>query len=79
MVLVERFARRGGSVERHPGHGDADNLAEFAPELMKGRYEPLGLNGPVFRLDTTEFDLVVWRRVMEQVCVELAHLDVARE
>lgn len=53
-VLLARYAARAASPHRHPGHGDAHNLAELHPELTTGRYTPLDLPGPVLTHDTTE-------------------------
>jgi len=71
-TLVERFAARARSQDRHPGHVDAGNVAEFVPELLVGSYEPLPLDGPVFNLDNTCFDPDAWQRLIEQVRVCLA-------
>ncbi|KZM71128.1 hypothetical protein AWN90_42205 [Nocardia terpenica] len=54
-VLLQRFATRSDSDERHPGHRDSGNLDEFRSELLAGRYEPLDLPGPVRTIDTTDF------------------------
>lgn len=53
-VLFERFAARAVTAERHPGHGDTDNLDEFRAELLAGRYEPLDVPGEVLTVDTTD-------------------------
>ncbi|MFJ8430438.1 AAA family ATPase [Kitasatospora sp. NPDC094019] len=55
-TLLARFAARSASPDRHPGHRDEHNVAEFHDELMAGRYEPLDLPGPVITADTTDFD-----------------------
>jgi hypothetical protein len=65
-TLVERFAARSLSQDRHPGHVDAGNLEEFVPELLVGSYEPLPLAGPVFRLDNTRFDADAWQCLIER-------------
>lgn len=57
-VLVRRFAARAGTADRHPGHGDENNLEEFRHELEHGRYEPLDLTGPVLTIDTTDLNNV---------------------
>lgn len=53
-TLVERFEERANSGERHPGH--VDDLDRMRPVLMKGRIEPLPLDGPLIEIDTTDFD-----------------------
>ncbi|MFB7190321.1 AAA family ATPase [Streptomyces sp. NPDC056230] len=57
-TLLNRFTARSFSVERHPGHCDDQNIAEFREELLAGRYEPLDLPGPLLTVDTTHFDHV---------------------
>ncbi|MFB6988731.1 AAA family ATPase [Streptomyces sp. NPDC056304] len=58
VTLLDRFAARSASAERHPGHCDDQNIDEFREELLAGRYEPLDLPGPVLTVDTTRFDQV---------------------
>lgn len=62
-VLVERFAARACSSERHPGHCDQDNVEEFRQELLRRSYEPLELPGPVFTVDNTTFEQGRWGRL----------------
>ncbi|GHJ37080.1 AAA family ATPase [Streptomyces sp. TS71-3] len=57
-TLLRRFTARASSPERHPGHGDDQNVDEFREELLAGRYEPLQLPGPVLDVDTTHFEQV---------------------
>lgn len=66
-TLLNRFAARSGRVERHPGHGDHNNLDEFRDELLAGRYEPLDLPGPVLTVDTTHLDQLNTRALADQV------------
>ena len=54
-VLFERFKKRSESGERHPGHVDHLNYSEFEEDLLKGRYEPLSIQGEVVNIDTTDF------------------------
>ncbi|MER6913912.1 AAA family ATPase [Streptomyces sp. NPDC000594] len=54
-LLLARVAARSASTERHPGHCDGQNADEFRDELLAGRYEPLDLPGPIFTVDTTDF------------------------
>jgi predicted kinase len=66
-VLLDRFAARSTSTARHPGHCDDQNLEEFRPELLTGRYEPLDLPGPVLTLDTTRFETAPAHRLADQL------------
>lgn len=56
-ILWKRFQKRSESGERHPGHVDSGNYAEFKELLMNGHtYESLPLKGEVLRVDTTDFE-----------------------
>ncbi len=57
-VLFDRFKKRAGSAERHPGHVDATNDAEFKETLLKGHCEPLTMEGNVIEIDTTN-----WKKI----------------
>jgi predicted kinase len=54
QVILERFRDRAGSGERHPGHQDLEVIDDLAVALDSGRYEPLNLKAPLYRVDTTE-------------------------
>jgi predicted kinase len=59
-AIVEKFARRAASGDRHPGHGDEPEDAETVRrELEDGRWEPLDLPGELIRagLDADEQEL----------------------
>jgi ribose 1,5-bisphosphokinase PhnN len=54
-VLRTRLLDRG---ERHPVHYDREAADEIAQRAEAGEWEPLPLNGPLIRIDTTDgFDL----------------------
>ena len=55
-VLYERFKKRSESGERHPGHVDNLNYAEFEEDLLRGSYQPLKVEGDVIYLDTTDYN-----------------------
>jgi predicted kinase len=55
-TLVERYSARSG--QRHPGHVDFEALAEIEPVLRRGRLEPLGFDGEIIELDTTDFSKI---------------------
>lgn len=57
-VVLERFRARAASPERHPGHVEAENMAEFEAALLRGRIEPLAIGGTVVEVDTSEFERV---------------------
>jgi predicted kinase len=66
-VLLERFRSRATTNERHPGHVEAANMPEFEPVLLRGRLDPLPLDGPVIEVDTTDFAQVNAEAVIHAV------------
>jgi len=57
-VLFRRFQTRSESGERHPGHVDQLNYAEFKTALLAGSSEPLPIGGQIFEIDTTDFQAI---------------------
>lgn len=57
-VVLERFRARAASSERHPGHVEAANMAEFEAGLLRGRADPLAIGGRVIEVDTSDFGYV---------------------
>jgi len=70
-VLLERFRSRAATNERHPGHVEQANLAEFEPVLLRGRLDPLPLDGPVIEVDTTNFARVDVEAITREVLMKL--------
>jgi predicted kinase len=67
-ILYKRFADRCTSGERHPGH--VDYLAthdQFVEVLRTGRYDALEIEGTLLRVDTTHFEQVDYKDVVETV------------
>jgi predicted kinase len=54
--ILRRYKKRAESGKRHPGHEDADaaTLADLDESIEAGRYEPLDLDIPLLRVDTTD-------------------------
>lgn len=55
-VLLRRFEARIG--QRHPGHVDHELYERLRPVLLKGRYAPLDIGGPIIEVDTTDFEAI---------------------
>ena len=70
-VLLERFRSRAVTNERHPGHVEMVNIAEFEQALLRGRLDPLSLDGPVIEVDTTDFAQIDAEAIMREVLVKL--------
>jgi predicted kinase len=66
-VLIERFRARAAGEERHPGHVETANMAEFEPILLRGRLDPLPLDGPIIEVDTTDFARLDIEAIIQQV------------
>lgn len=66
-VLLKRFIERASSSERHVGHGDLENLAEFEPILKKGEIEILDIGSDIINIDTTDFNLVDFDKILKEV------------
>lgn len=55
-MLYERFLTRSHSAERHPGHRDHLNIAEFKHLLLGGELELLDIETLPYHFDTTDLD-----------------------
>ena len=64
-VLLERFRARIG--QRHPGHVDHEIFERLKPILLQGRYEPLGIGGPVIEVDTTDLKAIDYARLVQTI------------
>lgn len=54
QALWERYRRRAAGSQRHPGHLDHILLDELRPQLLRGRADPMALDGPLLEVDTTD-------------------------
>ncbi len=57
-VLLQRFKTRAESGERHPGHVDHLNYAEFQTVLLNQSSHTLAIGGQVIEIDTTDFQKI---------------------
>jgi predicted kinase len=73
-VLLERFRSRAETSARHPGHVEVANIAEFEQALLRGRLDPLPLDGLIIAVDTTSFAQVdveaITRKVLAAIGAE---------
>lgn len=70
-VLLERFTKRANSVERHPGHNEADNIDDFKDELLAGKLPHLDLGGDVLEYETTEQDEDRYQQLLQAIRTKL--------
>lgn len=66
-VLVERLRHRSQTAERHPGHSDHEEMATLTPDMLIGEAIPLGLDGPVLSIDTTDFTATNYIDIAQEV------------
>jgi predicted kinase len=66
-VLLDRFRQRTESGDRHPGHVDNQNYAEFEQRLQKDNIRPLNLEGDVLNIDTTDFEKVDYEKIIKTI------------
>jgi Predicted kinase len=52
-LVFERYTTRMGAQARHSAHRDEARLGVLTDELAEGRFEPLRLDIPTLRVDTT--------------------------
>jgi hypothetical protein len=67
-ALVEKFARRAASGDRHPGHGDSPaDAEEIRRKLEAGLWEPLDLPGTLIRADMDDDEDEIVERVRAEL------------
>lgn len=54
-VLLQRFIKRIGTPERHPGHPDRVEDLTANPTFLQGRLEHMQIGGYTYAVDTTDF------------------------
>lgn len=67
QILFERFKKRSESNERHPGHCDHNNYDEFKKKLLKGSIDQLNIDSKILKIDTTDFEKVDFKQVIDEV------------
>jgi hypothetical protein len=67
-----RSSTRATSGERHPGHVELANMAEIELVLLRGRLDPLPLDGSVLEVEKTDFAQVDSEAIMRaaSVCLD---------
>jgi predicted kinase len=76
-ILFQRFKARAASGERHPGHVDHLNYAEFQLTLTYPRHYTLEIGGSGIEVDTTDFQQIDYDRLIHTVWLSLSTLDGA--
>jgi predicted kinase len=71
-ILFQRFKARAESGERHPGHVDHLNYAEWQATLRLNRHDALEIGGSVIEIDTTDFQQIDYDSLITTVPLALA-------
>jgi predicted kinase len=66
-ILFERFKQRFEAGQRHPGHVDKESFDEMKLRLLKGRIEPLKIEGKLIEIDTTDFDKIDYYSIFKEI------------
>ena len=66
-TLAQRFAARAATGERHPGHVELENIAEFRATLLRVDGAPLPLSGALLTVDTTDFATIRYDELLSTV------------
>lgn len=74
-MLFQRFKARAESGERHPGHVDRLNYAEFQSMLTHPRHYTLEIGGAGVEVDTTDFQQIDYERLIHTVRLSLTTRD----
>jgi predicted kinase len=70
-TLLRRFKERAESDQRHPGHVEPDNYAEYEQHLLQGIIAPVEIGGVIYPLDTTDFSAIDYKKLYEAIQEEL--------
>lgn len=77
-IILARFRSRAFATDRHPGHVEGANMAEFEPIVRRGRAEPLDIGGTLVEVDTTDFARVDYDALLAAVRIAAAACNPAR-
>lgn len=66
-ILFKRFLERANDSNRHPGHGDLENVEEYRPRFETDYNQSLEINGEVLKIDTTDFDRINYEELFKRI------------
>ncbi len=66
-TLFERFKRRSESGQRHRGHTDHENYAEFEKRLITGTVDVLDIGGQTLEVDATDWQGIDYAALLTAV------------
>ena len=62
-ILFQRYQERAKSGERHPGHVDHLNYAEYQENLNHNNYDVLAVGKIFIEVDTTDFNSIDYNKI----------------
>ena len=62
-ILFQRYQERTNSGERHPGHLDHLNYAEYQENLNQNNYDFLAVGNNLIEVDTTDFNSINYQKI----------------
>jgi predicted kinase len=72
-VVLSRYRQRQGSDERHPGHVmEPADYDELKARIEGGFFHPMALGGGLISVDTTDFEQIAYRALVDEVRQVLA-------
>jgi hypothetical protein len=74
-ILFQRFKARAELGERHLGHVDHLDYAEFQTTLIPNRHYALEIGGSVIEVNTTDFQQIDYDRLSTTVRLALVQRD----
>lgn len=66
-VVYERFMDRKNTADRHPGHVEGISAEEIRKQLIRGKCDPLDINGATIELDMTDFSKIDYSEILNKI------------
>jgi predicted kinase len=66
-ILFQRYQARANSGQRHPGHVDHLNYAEYKSNLNKNNYNFLAVGNHIIEVDTTDFNSINYQKISKTI------------
>ncbi len=76
-ILYDRFKRRVGSGDRHPGHNDENVTLEKFAHTIQNKFGPLKINGRLIQINTNDFEKVDMNRLITDMRDALADVQIS--
>lgn len=67
QILFKRYQERTDSGERHPGHVDHLNYAEYQENLNQNNYGFLAVGNHLVEVETTDFNSIDYQKIFKTI------------